>query len=445
VTIPIAATGRRGEVKKLYKKRDDQWLLLTEDENTEENVGTMTLKSTVHREHKKYVFHVNKEKDKERAEWKKNHPAGAPTGVAPALALRDALAAAAPPKLSVSTIPQPHADFYVDNGPGQGLVLVHGVKSDENTWFPRMEPWLTGSLSPYAFTKILAPSLNWREGISYQAADLQGRASVLGANALFIGHSQGGLLSRKVGQANPGYPGSLVKGVVTIDSPHQGAVIAKVLNWVDYQNIVNTLRSSAFVKYCQGNMIPCILDAAAAQGTVDDITASYSPSNSSRDLQPNSPALQALNSTTERFLRGGVQNTIDGRFKWARLYGDKNHNPEEPWGGRHLQRITSEFFLKMRHCHNAWWFPGSSVCGVVYSAILHLDEAFERHIDPTHSGSDGIVTYPSQIYPNTYSPVGPPRNFRIKDGDSHVGVLKTAAVREAILRQILPFYGLPTK
>jgi pimeloyl-ACP methyl ester carboxylesterase len=449
VTIPIEANGRRGELKKLYKKRDGQWLLLTEDEQTEETVGKMTLKSTVHREHTKYVFHVNKEKDKERAEWKKNHPDGSPARVAPALTLQSVLARAdgqpAHTQLSAGAIPRPRADFYVDNGPGQGLVLVHGVKSDENTWFPRMEPWLTGSLSPYAFAKILAPSLNWREGISYQAADLQGRASVVGPNALFIGHSQGGLLSRKVGQANPGYPGSLVKGVVTIDSPHQGAVIAKVLNWVDYQNIVNALRSSAFVKYCQGNMIACILDAAAAQGTVDDITASYSPSNSSRDLQPNSAALQALNSTTERFLRGGVQNTIDGRFKWARLYGDKNHNPEEPWGGRHLQRITSEFFLKMRHCHNAWWFPGSSVCGVVYSAILHLDEAFERHIDPAHSGSDGIVTYPSQIYPNTYSTVGAPRNFRIKDGDSHVGALKTVAVREAILRQILPFYGLPTK
>jgi pimeloyl-ACP methyl ester carboxylesterase len=449
VTIPIEANGRHGELTKLYKKREGQWLLLTEDEQTEENFGKMTVKSTVHRDHKKYVFHVNPEKDKERAEWRKTNPDGTPTRVADARGLQGLAtgtgALPAPAQNASLTVPQPRADFYVNNGPGQGLVLVHGVKSDETTWFPRMEPWLTGSLSPYAFTKILAPSLNWREGISYQAADLQGRASVVGANALFIGHSQGGLLSRKVGQANAGYPGSLVKGVVTIDSPHQGAVIAKVLNWVDYQNIVNTLRSSAFVKYCQGNMIACILDAAAAQGTVDDITASYAPSNSSRDLQPNSPALYALNHTNEPFIRGGVQNTIDGRFKWARLYGDKDHNPEEPWGGRHLQRLTSQFFLKLRHCHNAWWFPGSSVCGVVYSAILHLDESFERHIDPAHSGSDGIVTYPSQIYPNTISTVGAPRNWRIRDGDSHVGALKTAQVRDGILVQLLPFYGLPTK
>src|SRR5207253_8088262 len=60
---------------------------------------------------------------------------------------------------------------------------------------------------------------------------------------------------------------------------------------------------------------------------------------------------------------GGVQNTIDSRFKWARLYGDKDHNPEEPWGRRWDQRLTSQFFLTMRHCHNAWWFPGSYACG----------------------------------------------------------------------------------
>jgi len=99
----------------------------------------------------------------------------------------------------------------------------------------------------------------------------------------------------------------------------------------------------------------------------------------------------------------------------------------------------------MRHCHNAWWLPGSSVCGLVYSTILHIDEVFERHTDPTHAGSDGLVTYPSQIYPNTPSTVAAPRNWRIVDGDSHVGVLKTASVRDAILVQLLPYYGLPSK
>jgi len=309
-----------------------------------------------------------------------------------------------------------------------------------------MEPWLTGSLSPYAFTKILVPSLQWRQNISQQAADLQGRASVVGVNALFIGHSMGGLVSRKVGQANPTYPGSLVKGVVTIDSPHQGLVIAKALNWVDYQNLINNLRSSAFVKYCGNNFLGCLLDAAAGEGAASDISTSFDPANgSAADLQPNSAGLQSLAGANEPFIRGGVQNTIDGRFKWARLYGDRDHNPEEPYGGRWYQRVTSQFFLTMRHCHNAWWFPGSSLCGKVYSTILHIDEVFERHIDPTHAGSDGIVTYPSQIYPNTPSTVGPPRNFRIVDGDSHVGVLKTVSVREAILRQILPYYGLPPK
>jgi hypothetical protein len=230
VTIPIDANGRRGELKKLYKKREGQWVLLTEDEQTQETLGTVTVKSTVHRDHRKYVFHVNAEKEKERAEWRKNHPAGATSRGANATSLQRVAAGADFRTFAANasaTIPQPHADIYVDSGPGQALVLVHGVKSDENTWFPRMEPWLTGSPSPYAFKKILVPTLQWRQNIEQQAADLEGRASVVGANALFIGHSMGGLVSRKAGQANPTYPGSLVKGVVTIDSPHQGAIIAK--------------------------------------------------------------------------------------------------------------------------------------------------------------------------------------------------------------------------
>src|SRR5207249_9458037 len=82
VTIPIDTNGRHGELKKLYKKRDGQWVLLTEDEQTVQTFGTTIVRFTIHRDHKKYVFHVNSDKEKERAEWRRNHPAGTPTRVA---------------------------------------------------------------------------------------------------------------------------------------------------------------------------------------------------------------------------------------------------------------------------------------------------------------------------------------------------------------------------
>lgn len=452
VTIPIdEAGGRRGQLRKFYKKRDQQWVLLTEDEQTEQTLGSATLKSKIHRDHTKYVFHSNAEKDKARAEWKKNHTAARPIRASGG----DPLARFTRPRITAPgvaqnarmSVPQARPDYFVDGGPGQGLVLVHGVISDETTW-SRMEPWLTGDLSQYAFSRILVPSLNWRQPIRDQAADLEGRASVVGPNALFIGHSLGGLVSRRTGQANLVQQEPLVKGVVTIDSPHQGAIIAKALNFVDYQNLINNLRSSAFIKYCNKTAIACILDAAAAQSMVTDLSIAFSPSNgSAADLRPGSSSVQSFNSAYEPFIRGGIQNRIEGRFKWARLYGDKDHLPEEPWGGRWDQRLTSQFFLTMRHCHNAWWLgPGlTGPCGLVYSTILHLDQSFERHIDPSQAGSDGIVTVPSQNYPNTPSNSGAPRNFILLDGDSHVGALKTAAVRDGVLNQILPFYGLPHK
>ena len=109
VTIPIDAGGRRGELKKLYRKRQDQWVLLTEDEQTEETFGKMTLKSTVHRDHTKYLFHVNKEKNIERAEWKKNHPAGTATRIADAHNLQSLSqrAKALSAQIGVPTLSQP--------------------------------------------------------------------------------------------------------------------------------------------------------------------------------------------------------------------------------------------------------------------------------------------------------------------------------------------------
>lgn len=311
-----------------------------------------------------------------------------------------------------------------------------------------MEPWLTGSGSPYRFSKIFVPTLPWQSNFETQAAELKGRASVLGTDAVFIGHSQGGLISRRVGQYNASYPSSLVKGVVTIDSPHDGASIAKVLVFSDYEQLIRNLLSRAFVKYCAKTMVACYLDAAAAQAAIADLKASFNPNNSSTiDLKPRSAALNALNSTTENFIRAGIGNNVLGRFKWARLSGDKDHNPEEIWGGRYVQLVTNFFFLSLRSCKKQWWLGSDHTfpCAQVYSTILHLDDAFERFVDPAHKGSDGIVPNPSQLYPNTYSPVSSALNFSIRDGDSHVGALKTVAVREAILRQALPRYGLPLK
>ncbi len=101
---------------------------------------------------------------------------------------------------------------------------MHGFFSSGNTW-NRMEGWLN---QDFRFGAEVTPSYTSTNSLSSQGTSLFNEiGSVGGGNYILIGHSQGGLISRYAAQqyqiANPKQ--STVKGVVTIDTPHQGAAL----------------------------------------------------------------------------------------------------------------------------------------------------------------------------------------------------------------------------
>jgi pimeloyl-ACP methyl ester carboxylesterase len=454
VTIPISdpegsasSKGPHGELRKLYTKRHGQWVLITEDETTQETFGTITLNTSLHVEHKNYSFHDNPAMDAERAAWRKTHKNVATASMATPTRTSSALM---PAIQRITVPPSPRRDIVENGGPGQGVVMQHGVASSEATW-SMMKPWLTGPSSPFVITKVLVPSLQWQYGVATQAADLESRASWVGPDAVFIGHSMGGLVSRRVGQDNASYPGSLVKGVISIDSPHQGATIAKSLRYlVDYQRLNSDLRSISFLKACNhGWAWICAWSTYAQSGAVDEMNTQFDASyESSNDLLPGSSALQNLNARNEPFLRAGITNNVQGRFKWARLVGDFTEGPSEVGLGRSLQSKISSVFLNLRHCSHMWWLgPAAGFCKLIYLHVLLFDETFQHYIDPQNSGSDGVVTDPSQTYPNTptSSGQGAPLNFTIADGESHVGALKSTVVRDIILQRAFPAFNVPAR
>lgn len=149
-----------------------------------------------------------------------------------------------PPSASTSNpptsiaVPAPNAQYSINSstisptncftseynlGGPQNVVMVHGLNSSSCTW-TRMANWLN---QDFRFGTEIIPSLSANSSLSAQGSQLEG--IVLGNQGngyILMGHSQGGLASRKAAQYfQSNYPG-LSAGVITIDSPNNGADFA---------------------------------------------------------------------------------------------------------------------------------------------------------------------------------------------------------------------------
>ncbi len=125
------------------------------------------------------------------------------------------------------TVTSPSSGPTVVNklGGTQNIAFMHGFASSSSTW-TRMSNWLN---QDFRFGNEVIPTFPWSDHLSTQGTDLVNEInSVGGSNYILIGHSQGGLISRSAAQqyqtANPSQ--TVVKGVVTLDGPNEGALIA---------------------------------------------------------------------------------------------------------------------------------------------------------------------------------------------------------------------------
>lgn len=96
------------------------------------------------------------------------------------------------------------------------IALAHGALSSGGVW----NTLLPGLQSDHPSISIVAPSIAQTGSLTSQASSLQG--FLLGSANVLVGHSNGGLLARKVRTVAP----SSVKGIVTLDSPNGGMPLA---------------------------------------------------------------------------------------------------------------------------------------------------------------------------------------------------------------------------
>jgi pimeloyl-ACP methyl ester carboxylesterase len=192
-------------------------------------------------------------------------------------------------------------------------VFQHGICSDASTW-NGMRPRVSDRF--YVATEQ-AYSVNDAAPLWYQALELEGKLKASGTrDNVVVGHSQGGLVARRTAQMESG----LVSGVVSISSPHTGAMIA------DFTPHQATGALSAALVRLGGDC--WFLFCSTLSYVVNELPYRYfSPPNNGDmpvrlDNQRGSPFLDSLNSRYEPFRRAGIENDAGPRFSWARLIGD---------------------------------------------------------------------------------------------------------------------------
>lgn len=228
-----------------YRKQGNNWVLDHTDEVTEHRARGFAMKISRHLRYSNVRALSNAKnetkRDSIRAATPIQRPHGVPHRALPVagltatgnMAMLGGTASVGGPSANLLTpigrgnaviAPRIASDLMVQPALGgtRALVLQHGIFSSEATWTSYMNGQLSALPANVGFSSIYIPSLTSTDPLESQVADLQGRVSSNGVGSpgtIYIGHSQGGLIARRLGQEQP----DLVGGVVVIGTPNLGA------------------------------------------------------------------------------------------------------------------------------------------------------------------------------------------------------------------------------
>jgi pimeloyl-ACP methyl ester carboxylesterase len=336
-------------------------------------------------------------------------------------------------------------NLNLGSGTGPGLVLVHGLRSSEGTWTSYMADQMTNGGGFENAYGLFIPSLSSLDHLESQVSDLRDRVTqnTVGApSTIYIGHSQGGLIARRLGQEYP----SLVGGVITIGTPNVGAPI---LNNTE-SAIGNAIGGAVFaaeVQLCNNNpnriLCPIVTRTMPAIFTnlVHFGVSAAAPATA--DLTVGSSFLATSQQAYEGFRRASIAHNARNPWRLARLAGDA-------WGGcdasglcagRSWASKAEIGYKAISSCsflgHIFSFLRGAgNVCGAARDAMNGAETALDRLVSNKQE-SDAVVPVWSQHYPGnpgTYQA----QRFRIADGDSHLGETRSRWTRDALVNQALP-------
>jgi pimeloyl-ACP methyl ester carboxylesterase len=336
-------------------------------------------------------------------------------------------------------------------GAAQNVVFQHGFFSDGCTW-KRMIPWLNHD---FRWGIELDPTLNSLDNLSNQGNVLISDINSAGGTGyLLLGHSQGGLISRYAAQQywNTNQIPGKVNGVLTLDTPHQGAPLASFAANEIYAVLggdsVNLY--GAVGCYTPNDNFLCYL-SYLMYGTAGQIVNLGAIS----DLVPRSQFLQNLNSQPEGFTRAAVVSSTHRRWIESRvaqeIFLGRICNPEDWCGERNFALATEvtydvvqgAFFFALFDCI---WTQNPIACTIAWNyllpIIIYMDIADIDYNLLAAGGAkeDGFVPLSSQNYPSSTAV-----QYPISDADSHMGATRSNRARNALTQALLQTFHVQTQ
>ena len=360
---------------------------------------------------------------------------------------------------------------------GYNIVYQHGFCSNASV-FSSFDERLVRDVPT---KRSRAFSLQSTARIDSQVTALRGRiATKTAVSHMLVGHSQGGLVARRLGQRYPDYVG----GVITIGTPHLGSYLAAT-------------GPVAAAEMLLGALDPLCFSAELCEWA-DDILEDYASglllfgqdptAPALQDLTPGSPFLQSLNSNYELFPRVSIEVNSGRNWALARMVGD-SRSPQErllrdgrPSGDARVTEMerlyasamilqylsAAAIFWSARHSagtacdragYNTLWpaCTGSStweslntswgqtlllfltfeISGRVGAVMRNVNNTWDELTTRGRDETDGLIHLASQVYPNVPG-IYPPIHVNVigEWADSHAGEAKSPgsilAMRQAL-------------
>ncbi len=332
-------------------------------------------------------------------------------------------------------------------GGPQNVVFQHGIFSSSSTW-TRMTNWLN---QDFRFGNEIVPSLSSTSSLSSQGTALVNEInSVGGSNYILIGHSQGGLISRYAAQQYQIINSATAKGVVTLDTPNQGADIAITGGPVILAGLEFLGTYLWDVTGCSSpdDNFVCYLAAVVFFGAPLAADDWYSTLATIQDLTPGSTFLNQLNSYGENFPRAGIVAYTPMRWNETRILDDKlflaaGCYPETGCGERAIAGVTDIvydevvglfvfcIFEEIFDPNNADFWAQEAL--YFFEILIGMDavDGFWNIIVSGLSPSDALVQASSENYPYTSAV-----QYPIYGADSHTGAT-TSTYARSTLDQVL--------
>jgi pimeloyl-ACP methyl ester carboxylesterase len=444
-------------------------------------------------------WHQNVEKNAVRKSTGASHRARAlPRYTSSVGATRASHPAARTPQ---TAIPSSCTTTVTNLGGSQNVVFQHGIFSNSCAWSNSTYPMTTVLNGLLSFKTEIVPSLDSTDSLASQTSALISQLQTTGgSHYVLIGHSQGGLISRSAAQYFQTNSPSTVTGVITVDTPNQGAAliengIGAASQLGSYLNLSTDAIESVFDCYddngdfgpfctvgCgdpNGGALVCGLMLAGTGADSNIINDAIDAAGlfvlntafpATIDLEPGSAFLTTLNSYSENFVRVGIvsnsEYTSDGPFLPEHMGGDLI-------GGTGVGQATVEVLtdadvllnLVIASIEECEADPDCDDCDDFYSEQCYNDDAYidayaaidsylfvpDQYWDPlpipnecvTCDFSDGVVNGQSQYYPPESTV---PQYVIYGNGtgaDTHFGSTKSAFVAEALVAALERYFFVP--